>query len=401
MKICMLIDRFYPVIGGSENQAQQLSEQLIKKGVEVFVVTRRIQPEMKRFEYIGEIPVYRFSPCGLTRYADYLTAVKIMQFLAENKEKYDIIHVHGVGNLGAVAVIISKIYKKRCIIKLGTAGDIKGVQLEGAKISLVVRMLKKLFPIFKIRRYILKKADIFISVSSETSKELFEYKFSKNNSRLIPNSIDMNKFHAVAQEEKMRLRKDLHLPQNKFIVTFAGRLVYRKGVDILLRALEKILQDCIAIYVLIIGSGRNQIDSCEKELKDFVAKSGLKRFVKFTGEVSNIQKYLQASDIFVLPSRREGLSNALLEAMACGLPVIATRISGNIDVVKDKENGKLISIDDVEELAHAVLSLINDKSTLIVLGKKSRKTTVERFSLDVATERYYNLYCQIIGQCWG
>jgi len=395
----MLIDRFHPIIGGSEIQAQRISEQLIKKGIKVLVVTRRIQPEMKRFEYIGEIPVYRFSPCGLTRYANYLTAVKIMQFLAENEEKYDIIHVHSPGNLAAVAVIISKIYKKKCIIKIGAVGVIKEVQLEGTRISLTDKVLKKLFVVSTIRRYLLKKADIFVSVSSETSKELFEYRFKKNNIRLIPNSVDVNKFHTVSQEEKMRLRKDLHLPPNKFIATFVGRLVYRKGVDTLLRALKKILHDCIAFYILIIGSGKNQIDSCEKELKDLVAKNGLERWVKFTGNVTDVEKYLQASDIFILPSRREGLCNALLEAMACGLPVIATRISGNEDVVKDKENGKLISIDDVEELAHAVLSLINDKSTMIVFGKKSRQTIVDKFSLAVVTEKYYNLYSRIMGEC--
>ena len=121
-------------------------------------------------------------------------------------------------------------------------------------------------------------------------------------------------------------------------------------------------------------------------------QAGLTDSVVFTGRVENVEDYLRAADIFVLPSTTEGMSVALLEAMAVGLPVVASRVSGTVDVIKHGENGLLFEPGDVEGLADCITSLIESPNQRAELASQARKTVEQHFSLDRAADRYVALY---------
>jgi glycosyltransferase involved in cell wall biosynthesis len=131
---------------------------------------------------------------------------------------------------------------------------------------------------------------------------------------------------------------------------------------------------------------------------------GVTGSVTFLGMIQNVMDYLKSADLFVLPSRAEGLSNSLLEAMSYGIPCIATEVGGNSELLESGNqkvlpgkyviggNGLLINPDDIEGLAKAILYLIRNRDVREGLGRKSRKFVQEKFSIDLVADKYIGLY---------
>jgi glycosyltransferase involved in cell wall biosynthesis len=118
--------------------------------------------------------------------------------------------------------------------------------------------------------------------------------------------------------------------------------------------------------------------------------------VDFCGSTEQVFEYLQKADVFILPSRAEGLSNALLEAMACGLPVITSNIPANIEVIEHERNGLLFTVEDSKSLADAVTSLINSTELRERLGKAARQTVEKQYGLGTIADRYISLYQEML-----
>jgi glycosyltransferase involved in cell wall biosynthesis len=175
-------------------------------------------------------------------------------------------------------------------------------------------------------------------------------------------------------------------------ITFIGRLDYLKGVHILFEALIKLKADGIAVNLTIIGDGPDR-----DRLTILARDKNILNSIRFCGEVENILPYMQKSALFVLPSLSEGLSNVLLESMACGLPVIATRVGGNPDVIQDNVNGILVEPEHPDHLHQALKKVLLDKALAEQLGREARKTVEEKFSLQAVTDQYLSLYQELSG----
>lgn len=145
--------------------------------------------------------------------------------------------------------------------------------------------------------------------------------------------------------------------------------------------------------VFVAGRIRGgQAFSSETELRDFVANNDLLDRVGFTGYVENVHEYLQASDIFVLPSETEGFGLALIEALACKLPSVATNEGGILDITIDGKNGLLVEPKDPEALYNAIRWLFNNRAAALSFGERGRFTVQERFSIDTIVDRHLMLF---------
>jgi sugar transferase (PEP-CTERM/EpsH1 system associated) len=211
--------------------------------------------------------------------------------------------------------------------------------------------------------------------------------------RVLPNGVDIKRF-APRTVEGVETRERLGLPSECLVVGTIGRVVKIKDHLTLLRAAEQVAGGEIPIHVLIGGTGQELAS-----LREFVASSqGLAGRVSFLGAIDNTPEILNAMDVFVLPSLNEGMSNTLLEAMASGLPVVATRVGGNPELVEESSSGWLFQPGDIRELASRLEQLCRDSSLRRELGNGARARAVSQFSLEGMVARYRELYLGLAKQ---
>lgn len=224
------------------------------------------------------------------------------------------------------------------------------------------------------------------------SRELRDYHakqawISSERIRVICNGVDTKRF-CPNPESRATLRRRFGLPQDRFIVGTVGRMVPIKDHGMLLRAVDSLVQRCVDAHALLVGSG----PEFERTQQLADTSPGLAGRVTFLGASEEIPELLNTMDVFALPSISEGMSNTLLEAMATGLPVIATAVGGNTEVIDHEKSGWLIRPRDHESLASLLTRLASREDLRKKYGAAARKRIVECFSLDRMLNNYAQLY---------
>lgn len=224
------------------------------------------------------------------------------------------------------------------------------------------------------------------------SRELRDYHakqawISSERIRVICNGVDTKRF-CPNPESRATLRRRFGLPQDRFIVGTVGRMVPIKDHGMLLRAVDSLVQRCVDAHALLVGSG----PELERTQQLADTSPGLAGRVTFLGASEEIPELLNTMDVFALPSISEGMSNTLLEAMATGLPVIATAVGGNTEVIDHEKSGWLIRPRDHESLASLLTRLASREDLRQKYGAAARKRIVECFSLDRMLNNYAQLY---------
>jgi glycosyltransferase involved in cell wall biosynthesis len=396
-RICFLVETFYPSIGGCEIHGRQLVEGFLENGVESFVITRRLMPESKQFERLGNMQIFRIPPVGKSQFIRrWIMIFPCLVHLIRMRRRYNLIFVYGFRTLGIPAVIVSKLFGKQTILRAANSGEMTGqVFVDGLKrfnLSLSSGIVRF---VLWLRNWLIKKADVFVSVSSEITAELVANGISPGKIKYIPNGVDIRRFYPIDECKKREIRKTLGIPPDKTVAVFIGRLVYWKGLPLLVRVWKEILSKHPDTLLLVVGPTGCGLDSCEEEVKAFVRDNSLKDSIYFTGGVNNVHEYLQASDMFVLPSANEGFSNALVEAMACGLSVISTFKDAAADVIQNGKNGISMSVGNFSELYEAIETLLTNKPLAISLGRAALQTVRENYSKDKVIDEYIGLFIQM------
>lgn len=379
----MVISQFYPMIGGAEKQAHLLAKKLIEKGMVVEVITGRWKFGTARKEKMEGIQVFRnfawwgmFGIKGIRTIGALAYMVSLGLFLLFHRKKYDLIHVHQALYPAFVSVFIGRqILRKPVLVKTASSGMTSDFKLI------------KRFPLGKLQlRYLLKKMDCLVTVSRISGKEYQESGFPESRIIYIPNGVQVP-----------NVRKSFLGGTKRVIST--SRLSVEKGVDVLLRAWGAVVKHHKGVRLTIIGYG-----PLESELMRLSRSLEIQTCVEFIGRVENVEAYLTNAEIFILPSRSEGLSNALLEAMSHGIPCIATNVGGNAELMGGEgkeipfggyvvaDNGLLVNPDDPKGLSEAILYLIRHPEAREMFAKRSRKFVEENYSINLIADRYINLY---------
>jgi glycosyltransferase involved in cell wall biosynthesis len=421
-RIYIAIGTFHPLVGGAERQALLQGRALRARGYDATIITLRHNRAWPKYDAIEGVPVVRVAgmvlggrenlPTPLRRVA-YLLGVLILGWaLWWRRRRFDILHLYQLNLLILPAALVSGLVSKPLIVALRCADS--GYQSGSSNHALggarpqhaqpppeegrdrsrgdleALESLGK--PMVVLTRYLLGRPLVVpVVLSARMAQDLLTHGFRLTGVQAIPNGVDLTCFLPARREGPPLRRTGL--------VLYVGRLTFQKGVDVLLtawRGVQEQLPESRRARLVIIGAGPGRA-----QLECLTATLGIGDSVTFVGEQSDVAAWLRQSDVAVLPSRWEGMPNALLEAMACGLPCVATRVSGSEEVIQHGANGLLVEPDDSVALAAALRTVLLDPALGDRYGRAARATIVERYSLDQVMRVYLDLYHRLHSEAPG
>jgi glycosyltransferase involved in cell wall biosynthesis len=376
--VVMLMRQFYPRTGGYQNQALRLASALVKRNIPIHVVTQR-HGTLSPYEVYQQIPIHRVFafPTGHLASGSYL--ISSFLWMVRNRHKFHIIHANRSSS-GLVAGLIGFVLRKRVLYKL-TRGD--EVEAKGFRTTWLGRL-----KIGCLKRTV----DKFVAITEEIEESLRQIGIPARKLAKIANGIPLDDFSQ--SYDKGHVKAEIGWSGKTIVVTFVGRLVQAKGVDWLIEVWQHVARQHRQARLLIVGDGpeRTALETKAQAL-------GIMNTVAFVGRQTEVFKFLAASDVFVLPSRQEGTSNALLEAMSQSLPVVVADdiLGGNRGVVNDQQDGYVIKLGDSEVFVEILCKLLEDEGLREEMGRRSRKKIEEKFSIESIADKYCELYYELLG----
>ena len=257
------------------------------------------------------------------------------------------------------------------------------------------RSLSRIF--LQMERMLGKITHHQIALTPEESNDYLRLRVSKpSNTSVIHSGVDVHRFIKEAKQ-RARKRKELGIPPDSLVVGYVGWLIPIKGVTYLVTAMTKVLEKHPKSLLVLVGKGDDKGEE-EIKLKEQVEGAGLTDKVHFLGWRPDVDEIMGCFDIFVLPSLNEGMGRVLVEAMAAGLPIVASRVGGIPDLVKDGKNGRLVPPGDATALEKAISSLLADKETRKRMGIAGKRIC-RQYSTEAMVEQIDNLYRKLLEKC--
>ena len=383
--ILVVTGAYHPEVSGAANQCRQLVN-VLKKQINFKVLTTTRDPNLPPRCQIDGVDIFRVLLEG-SSVRNYCTAaLKLMAFFLSRREHFQIVHFHGFSLKSAFLIAVSKMLHKKVIIKMTSIGHDDPISCRKRGVAI---------------NYFFSKADVYVGVSPQ-----FKYLYHKaglpsNRFKLISNGVDTNLFRPVTNRESITLRDQLGLPRGMKFILFVGHFSREKCPNVLLEAwmhfVAETLPDTGIIFVGSTNPDHYEVDAELVNDIQILADHYIDQRIFFIERTHVIEKYYQTADIFVLPSSREGMPNALLEAMSSGLPVIVSKLDGITDwVVEDERNGLLFEPGNRFDLGETLLRVLKNDNFANSLGVKARKTVIERFSIKRVAEEYGELYRYLV-----
>ncbi len=374
-RVLMVIATFLPVLGGSQRQCWLLARELHRRGHEVVVLTRGGKDSPAQ-ELLEGLVVRRTPAVGPGHMQSLTWTLTAAAWLRRQGRRFEVLqcyqllspaHIGILGRSGRQAVVV----RPACS---GSYGDVAEARR---------------LPLTRTRRRLLRRADAFVTLTGAIETELAEFGLGKIPCHRIPNGVDLQVFRPAGAEEKRALRSRLGFQEDRKLCVFAGRFTPQKDPALLLEAWA--MGRWPQAHLVLVGDG-----PLRRGLEARTASGPLAGQVTFAGATADVSQYLRAADLLVLPSRAEGMSNALLEAMACGIPIVATDLTGNREVLgEDRQAGRLVPPGDPAALAEAIGTLVASDSLCPELGTAARGVVEKRFDIQRVVTQYLSLYAAL------
>jgi glycosyltransferase involved in cell wall biosynthesis len=355
--------------GGAEKQAKLQAEELVRRGHDVTVVCPKMPGttsgfingvRVERLRRLYKRPGQRLS---------YLAAIVI--FAARNLRRYDLVHIHLANLQTEVLVPLALMARRPVYAKVACGGEVGEV----ARFRRVAKVT---------RWFGLKHAARVQALSAEIESELLSIGITPKRIERIPNGVDLSAFRPALPGERAALKEALSLPQEKVVVLFAGRFARYKGLDDLLCTWAQI--DVSGAELVLLGGA-----DTDAPLEVGVLPAG----VQIRDYAHNVAEYFRAADIFVYPSYADGMSNAVLEALASGIAVAASRSGATAEVVEHERSALLFEAGDRDALLETLESLIHDPGLRFRLGEEGREA-VEGFGIPAVVDRIERSYREMV-----
>ena len=376
--VLMVGQTFYPVLGGAEKQAFELSKALVRRGVKVTVLTRRTGGLPAR-ETLDGVRVERFPTLGSGLLDSLWFLLRVFFRMLALRAEYDAVHVHLASSPGVAAALAGRLAGKRGVVKLGRGRGLDELTL--SKGSFSGRLKLKAFSWLKPEVLVLTRdAYDWLAKSGE---------FPGVRPRLFRNGVDTGRYTPPLYGQKLQAKAAVGL-ENGLAFLAVGRLVPEKRIKELLEVWAGAFGpdgDAKKAKLVVIGKGPE-----EAAIKRAAEQLGLARTVLLAGPKDDLLPWYRAADVFVLPSLTEGMSNSMLEAMACGLAILASRVDGAKDAVQEGVSGLLFDPLNPVELARCLRAYLDDPGLALRHGEKARAAAVENYSMARVAEEALKIY---------
>lgn len=298
--------------------------------------------------------------------------ITLQRLLIKNKNEFDIIHYHVLWWAGLLMAVranhleIPTLYQSVLLNEDTPSG-----------------IVKQKFGKFKLKY--LKKFKLIVPISDFLAEDYLKFGFQPTQVQTLMNSVDTEIFHPVGSEtEKAAMRRKYSLPEGARILLFVGSIIQRKGVDVLINAFIEAERKNKELHLVLVGPRTKQENPSLDEdfiryLRTILEKNDVSSKVTFMGlveERAQLAEIYRASDLFVFPSRNEGLPNVVLEAMACALPVVVSNLPVLRNVIRDGENGFFVPLEDAGSLIKAIVSIAQNPILAGKIGQAARQYVV-------------------------
>ena len=375
MHICIIMSLQIPPEEGIGNYVHSLSIKLIEKGHKVTIITRGNWNKTER-EVIDGIEIIKVRFIPMYPFYIHLHGIFVNKIFRSLESQIDVVHVHT-----PLSPFIKTSLPLITTIHTSILTNIRSIEVITVR-SIIERIMGR-FVSYPIQLKLLERTDMLTTVSRHVAQELQEYGVNPNEVTVIGNGVDEKMFTPVQNKTEDRY------------ILYTGRLGYRKGLFDLIECGKYICKEYPDVSFVIPGKGILQ-----SKLQERVEELSLGDRFKFLGYVrkEELIRLYQSATVYVIPSHYEGLPTTLLEAMSCGLPVVATAVSGNLEVISSGENGILIPPKSPKEMADAISMLLDDKEMRKKLGKNARETIKKRFTWDIISDNVLRCYDSIITQ---
>lgn len=357
---------YLPLAGGAELAIKEITDRI--HDVHFFLVTARMNRAYARKERIGNVLVFRVG-IGVP-FIDKLLLPMLGAYVA-----YTISRMYTVRAWWVVMIS----YASLAPVLLAVLGLRRTIPLvitlqEGDSEAHIARGR---FGLIRFAWHsVLRHASRVQAISTYLAGLAKQYGYTRS-VEIIPNGVDIEKFEGKSLKEK---DDDISAP----VIVTTSRLVKKNGIDILIRAFALVHEHVPTATLEIAGEGTER-----RALETLVHKMGLARAVIFHGYVAydHIPEFLSRARVFVRPSRSEGLGTSFLEALAAGVPVVATPVGGIPDFLEDGKTGLFARVDDIDDIARQIIRLLTDSSLRTTLSQEGRKLVRSRYTWDFVAER--------------
>jgi glycosyltransferase involved in cell wall biosynthesis len=381
-KLCVVTHTFLPHVGGIERVVYEQCKRLMQKQFEPMVLTHR-NYTARNYVFDGiKVKCYDSLNIGFRLGIPYaIPQISSFKTFLETVKSNDLIHVHGHPYLSSfLAAKIAKRYSKPLVLTQ------HNTFIEYNNIWDIAEKLNDL----AVGKQVLKEADKIIVVSNATRNYVLNLGADPEKTVVLHNGVDLNRFKPLP-EVKGEMRKKLGISEDTCVVLTVRRLVYKNGIDTLLESAEIAVKKNPKLVFVVVGKGPDF-----EEVKKRIVQLGMQRNFRLTGFVpdEDLPFYYNVADLFALPSKSgEGLPLVALEAMACGLPVIATNVGGTSEVMSE-DYGKLVPPNAPNSLAEAILKF--SCKDLTALKKELRTMMEQKYSWDLNVEKLGKIYEELI-----
>ena len=387
-RVLLVAGAYFPEISSGGLQCQAVARHLGARG-RFSVLTTATDASLPAHEVIESVDVSRVYVDVDSRGSKVRAFLALLVELLQCVPRVDAVHLQGFSRKNILIVAIAKLFGRPTVLSLQTAGhdEPQTIAAQG-----------------RLAAWSFRSHDMYLSVSPRLRDQYLHAGLPPDRIRLVPNGVDVHRFTPATIDERAALRRRLGLPLQRPIVLFVGMFSRDKQPRVLFDAWLGLQHDAaLASTLVFVGATQSAYYEIDPQLAPAMradaAQAAVADRLVFVNPTHQVHDYFRAADVFSLPSAREGLPIALLEAMAAGLPCVASRLPGSTDtIVEDDVNGRLVPPGDAGALASALAALLRDPGLGARIGVRARETVLQRYGIGPVAEAWVDAYATVLGE---